>query len=1046
MIKKKIDVDLSKQISADNMTSDLKKESKNKINSLNNLDYKMINPIFNNMTKFKLQNGTSKFPSAEWKRSNWSNLKTTAHKDFYSHGGTYHDHLNWGLPCGKKNGVILLDLDIYKWQEDHPFYELAARDEIEDYLYNLKTITVRTGHNGWHLWFKWTDKIRTRDNGAVNIDIKSDGGYGVGPGSKMIKEKGKAPEDEVGKIGYYREIWRDTHNELREIPDDLIAWLNKYQQPSMSGRKRPTGAPKNQSIINAGDQEGNQYNYNINDEKLIEIINKLPKELWTDFNEWFKLTTAFKALNRKDVWDAECKKHKGYNKYKNDKIWNGITGHNNLNIVNWMLHATGDRTLLDYIKYKPIPHNELKKLGFNYETISRKKLGKMEDEGFEDDYVKLDKYKDVFIRSDTATGKTTLLKKYIYNTNKPVISIVSRVSLADSHYHDFQEIGINIHNYHIAQDRWWFKTGDSVVVTIESIKRITDLDFSNYVVFLDEYDSLIKHLIKSPTLNNKRTYSWKVLRRLIKECDQVVAVDADIHSNRMKFINGLDRQISIIENSYKHNQGIKMREVYNYNDFINNLMKVEDKLVCCDSKTDAEIVFKEIVKRKHAKPINKEDSEITSEDPDGEKKKINKIQYQLYKDADGKTYALITSDTDEYVKLDNYDIVVFSPKIIYGLDSIRERPVYAHYKEHTINPRAMLQQVARCRNIVELVYIFYKKKFNDEVYGSIVDVKEEYKKLKEYTRDFNELLTEEESGLYEEMLIDLEYEEDCYSTNKYAHFRTGGLEKGFIEEIKAIQTSQSELLEVEKKHQEDKELFFNPDDPVHDKINKYLDLPKEIMTENKDLFIKTQELNKYFNRATFFFKGEYEWQDDIKNGEEFIVNKVRSNKNKYKYLLKVFNELGIEDKTIIKPSKKINKTKADELWKEYKALWRDRGEQPDLTIAYQQTKWICGIYRKMFGGEMVLTKRENIGGKKLNQYSISADKLYDQRDLMIYKDPLIPKGDLDFKIGYEHEILRDRLVKNHRKEYKKSLNIIRLIKGNIKTLKSFNETVDSLDL
>ncbi len=1012
-------------------------DSKKLKDSLNIIHNKMINPAFEELLKFHLIHGTSKFPGSEWKASNrhlWS-------KDKHKTG-----HKNYGLPTGKKNNIILLDLDAYKWNDDHPFYELCKKEDIEQYLKSLNTITVRTGHNGWHLWFKYNTEIRTRDNHELNIDIKSDGGYGVGPGSKMIKEEGKAPPEEVGKIGYYREVWTDTNKDLQDMPEVIINWLNKYQQPGGSKRKKPTKEQikTGNKILDSVPQEGNQYNYNINDEKLEEVLTKLPDNLWKDFPEYFKLTTAFKALNRKDVWKIWTKKKvepkhllsKSSWKIYNDQIWNQITSHNHLNIVNWMLHQTGDRTLLDYIKYKPIPENKLVKSGYNYETIDREKLGEIiSDEGIvDDDYVRLEKYKDVFIRSDTATGKTTLLKKYIYNTHKPVLSIVSRVSLADSHYHDFHKQGINIHNYHIAQDKWWFKTGDSVVVTIESIRRISDLDFSEYVVFLDEYDSLIKHLINSPTLNGKRCYCWKVLRRLIKECKQVVAVDADIHSNRMKFIKNLDRNISIIENKYKHNDGIKMREVYNWDAFINQCHAVDDKLVCCDSKTDAEIIFKEIIEKAKAVPVNTNESEISNEDPDGKKNKINKIQYQLYTDAQGKTYALITSDTDEYVDLDKYDIVVFSPKIIYGLDSVRKRPVYAHYKEHTINPRAMLQQVARCRNIKELVYIFYKKKFNEETYTQIQDVKDEYKKLKEYTRDFKELLTEDESNLYEEMLMDLEYEEDCYMTNKYAHFRTGGLDKGFIEVIKPFQTEQSTLLKKEKEHQEDKEKNFNPADPIHDKINKYLGLPHDIMEENKDLYIKTAELNKYFNKGNFFFKGEYEWQQDLKGSEDFLVKKLTSNKNKYRFIIKALEKLGIEDKTKIIPTNKISKTESNTLYAEYKALWRDRGEQPDLTIEYQQTKWICGIYRKLFGGDIVSTERVNVGGKKLNKYSINDESLYKQRDLMKYKEPTIPDGEIDFRIGYEHELLRTKLIKKHKKNMLNVRSEIRYINGDLKKI------------
>ena len=54
--------------------------------------------------------------------------------------------------------------------------------------------------------------------------------------------------------------------------------------------------------------------------------------------------------------------------------------------------------------------------------------------------------------------------------------------------------------------------------------------------------------------------------------------------------------------------------------------------------------------------------------------------------------------------------IIYSPKVIYGIDSCMRRNVYCWYKEHTINPKKMVQQVARCRNINNLYYHFEKKK------------------------------------------------------------------------------------------------------------------------------------------------------------------------------------------------------------------------------------------------------------------------------------------------------------------------------------------------
>ena len=62
--------------------------------------------IFKGLQKFHLINGVSKAPSIEWHKSNrhlWSTTKNET------------KHKNWGLPMGKINNIILVDLDNYKW-------------------------------------------------------------------------------------------------------------------------------------------------------------------------------------------------------------------------------------------------------------------------------------------------------------------------------------------------------------------------------------------------------------------------------------------------------------------------------------------------------------------------------------------------------------------------------------------------------------------------------------------------------------------------------------------------------------------------------------------------------------------------------------------------------------------------------------------------------------------------------------------------------------------------------------------------------------------
>ena len=61
----------------------------------------------------------------------------------------------------------------------------------------------------------------------------------------------------------------------------------------------------------------------------------------------------------------------------------------------------------------------------------------------------------------------------------------------------FNEAGLKVSNYRLVEDRA-IENGENIIITIDSIKRLNRLDYSNYVVFLDEYNSLIEYLNNLP--------------------------------------------------------------------------------------------------------------------------------------------------------------------------------------------------------------------------------------------------------------------------------------------------------------------------------------------------------------------------------------------------------------------------------------------------------------------------------------------------------------------------------------------------------------------
>lgn len=939
-----------------------------------------IKMIVDNFTKFKLLN-KSKFPSEEW-----------AKKNKYKWSKTKHKHGNWGLPTGKINNIIGFDPDYYKWPKDHAFYtEFLKGKTWPEYIKEVNTLTTKTPNGGLHFIFTYNElpQINCPKN---EIDIKSDGGYLVGPGSKVLKND--------GSMGEYVII---NQAEIKDMPQDLYNWLyNNLNYKHNKKQVKLTKEQKEETIKNP-DKIG-YYTYDFTNAEVIYILDNLPVEYITKHETWFITATAMKSINKVDLFlqycinhkDTKCKS-KGDQYYNiNVKLINGITQHNNLKMINHLLlicKIKGARTMLDYVKYKPIFTGKYKTKPSN---INVEKLG----HGME-----LERNKNYVIKSDTGTGKTTIAKNYLLKTKQKLISIVSRISLGDAQYNTFNEAGINVSNYRLIEDRA-IEDGENIIITIDSIKRLNRLNYSNYVCFLDEYNSLIEYLITCPNLKDKRVICFKILLQILKECKQIVAVDADIHPATLLLLDYVNKPYTFINNEYQHNKknNVKSSEIFNYNQFTQQLVKEKQALICCDSKNESEVIFNDYVNY-HINTLGAVIESQEKSDTDHTENKFQKYIITLkYKDNSIKKCALITSDTDEIVDLDEFDIVVFSPKIIYGLDSQLKRPVYAHYKEHTISPKAMLQQLCRCRNITYLKYIFYKKEFKTEKYQTLKQVEKETQQLEELAI-FELMCSVEEAELYNKMFNIITYNEDAYNTNKFGHFKHGLRCKGFTDRTDYYQTSKETIKDRAKENKQEKYDNFSSENPIYEKINEYLDLPKELWADHKELFIEQADLNKHFNIQNYFFKGEATWKQQLVEQEEFNAQKVRSNKNKYIYIKAFLEKLGINNKTDFNIKKGFSKEEGKTMYKNYKLIFRDRGKKElDLTIPNECEKLITRIYKKEFGSNIVEGSRVNIGGKKVMTYNFNYDCIYKHRDISKYKYTELKEGKLDFTFNKENEL------------------------------------------
>lgn len=83
---------------------------------------------------------------------------------------------NIGIACGP-SGIFVLDFDSYK--ENYRGEELLSE---QDY----KTVTVKTGNGGTHLWYTMPEDVKitnSRGNLPDGVDVRGDGGYVLAPPS-----------------------------------------------------------------------------------------------------------------------------------------------------------------------------------------------------------------------------------------------------------------------------------------------------------------------------------------------------------------------------------------------------------------------------------------------------------------------------------------------------------------------------------------------------------------------------------------------------------------------------------------------------------------------------------------------------------------------------------------------------------------------------------------------------------------------------------------------------------------------------------------------
>ena len=335
-------------------------------------------------------------------------------------------------------------------------------------------------------------------------------------------------------------------------------------------------------------------NIEVSDEQIGIMLNKLDSDYSDNYKEWTIITNILKGLDKFDLWNNFSKQSTRYNYNKNVKIWKSmkkivfdigyLMAITKSKIINKILISSDQ--VID--TFKDLPENTIQP----NRIMTHPYLTNNNDSNL--DIFKLSDLQDfdtIIIQSCTGTGKTTATAKHFkaFNENRyvdiKILSIIDRITLANQHVKSFNDYNIKIDNYENTKF-----DNQNYVVCINSLMkiRLTSDDLKNYIVYIDEINSFIKHLTHNETLDRNLKDIFTNLIFIIKHAYKVVVSDAVISDNVFDLLNirkGAERSeynseptlkskdfnVIYIKNDYKKYENIKAVRMRDENEFFDKI-------------------------------------------------------------------------------------------------------------------------------------------------------------------------------------------------------------------------------------------------------------------------------------------------------------------------------------------------------------------------------------------------------------------------------------------------------------------------------------------
>lgn len=387
-----------------------------------------------------------------------------------------------------------------------------------------------------------------------------------------------------------------------------------------------------------------------------------------------------------------------YNSKMIDEIFKKPSSSNKIGIGSLMQWAREDN-IEEYNRIRAKYGNEY--IYKNINDIFMEKYGDRVDYKETERYISGDAYKEikkhnrVLIQSGTGTGKSCTIEKILKEEKgKNILCIESIRTLARSHERTFEEIDIKCYLEHEESERY--------IISLEQLYRMKN---KYDIVVLDEISNLFEHMY-SKTMNKTRRKSFEKLIDLMIHAEKVICADANVRDDVMSQLDELyGKELFYYKNEYKCSKGVKVKVMTckkgsKVNKIYNFLKPLREKLIAkksiCISSDSKEVC---LIAERCIKKLGWCGSNI-----------------MMYTSGQGNTQDIIECNRKWL-----YKVVIFSPKIVYGVDNqieYEEGTICGIYTGKSISSINMFQQLGRCRKAKDMRILWLQQEGEKTEYAT----------------------------------------------------------------------------------------------------------------------------------------------------------------------------------------------------------------------------------------------------------------------------------------------------------------------------------------